>query len=144
MKTAAERVTAMRQRRYEQGLQMLVLWVPKDRAGEIRGLVQQRLASPAPAFPTKPAPPVSPETRVAAKPKRAADTVAAPAPVKPQPGKWKVILPPTRTSPELKAMFRQTGMVCSAAGRWHGLLTPAQQQALEPLVEAAQGRWEAA
>ncbi len=143
MKTAAERVTAMRQRRYEQGLQMLVLWVPKDRAGEIRGLVQQRLVSPAPSCPAEPAP-VSPETRVAAKLKRAADTVAAPAPFKPQPGKWKVILPPTRTSSELKAMFRQTGMVCSAAGRWHGLLTSAQRQALEPLVEAAQGRWEAA
>ncbi len=143
MRTAAERVTAMRQRRYEQGLQMLVLWVPKGRADEIRGLVQQRLASPAPSCPGELAP-VSPKTRAAAKPERAADTIAVPALIKPQPGKWKVILPPARTSPELKVMFRQTGMVCSAAGRWHGFLTPAQRQALEPLVEAVQGRWEAA
>lgn len=143
MKTAAERVTAMRQRRYEQGLQMLVLWVPKDRVAEIRGLVQQRLASSAPACPGELAP-VSLETWAAAKPEPTVDAVAAPAPVKPPSATWKVILPPTRTSPELKAMFRQAGMVCSAAGRWHGLLTPAQQQVLEPLVEAAQGRWEAA
>lgn len=143
MRTAVERVTAMRQRRYEQGLQMLVLWVPKGRAAEIRGLVQQKLASPAPSCPSKLAP-VSLETRAAAELEPTVNALAALAPVEPLPGNWKVILPPTRTSPELKALFRQAAMVCSAAGRWHGLLTPAQQQALEPLVEAAQGRWEAA
>lgn len=143
MKTAAERVTAMRQRRYEQGLQMLVLWVPKNRAAEIRGLVQERLASPAPPCPDELAP-VTRETQATVRAEPAAIAVAASAAVELYPAKWKVILPPTRTSPELKAMFRQTGLVCSAAGRWHGLLTPAQQQFLEPLVEAAQGRWEAA
>ncbi|MGI4748221.1 MAG: hypothetical protein ACRYFY_19580 [Janthinobacterium lividum] len=140
MKTAAERVTAMRQRRYEQGLQMLVLWVPKDRAVEIRELVQQTLASPVQETFDRPPAAVS-ETLEASRTEPAAGTVVT---SQGRPSKWKIILPPTRTSSGLKAMLRQVGMTCSAAGRWHGVLTPAQQQALEPMVEEAQGQWEKA
>lgn len=61
-----------------------------------------------------------------------------------RPSKWKIILPPTRTPSGLKAMLRQVGMACSAAGRWHRVLTRHSSMALEPMVEAAQGQWEKA
>ena len=46
MKSDAQRVAAMRQRRHDQGLRSLTFWVPEGREDEVRDLVQQFLARP--------------------------------------------------------------------------------------------------
>lgn len=139
MKSAAERVSAMRQRRYEQGLQLLTLWVPQGRADEIRALVHQVLAASLPqqeAGSTMSAP----EERAAELPD--AQAVVSPAKTaKSKPSKWKIVLPPGPTATELKGKFRAVGMVCSGPGRWHGRLTSIQREALSPSILAAGGHW---
>lgn len=145
MKTAAERVAAMRRRRQEQGLQMLTLWVPRGRAVEVRELVRRALVAPPAPEANRPIPiaAVAPGTP-ARVPEVEKTPTPTPPPAKQKPIKWQVVLPPARTPPELKRQLRQAGLVCSAAGRWHGRLTLAQQQALAPRVQEAQGRWERA
>ena len=124
---------------------MLTLWVPRGRAAEVRELVRRALAVPPAPEVDQPSPVVAaaPDT-----PARVPEVKEAPKPTAPaakqKPIKWRVVLPPARTPPDLKRQLRQAGLVCSAAGRWHGRLTLAQQRALAPQVQQAEGRWEKA
>ena len=131
-KTAAERVSALRPRRREAGLQMLTLWVPKARAIEVREVVRRILATPPGQTPG---------------PAAGVPTAAAPPKAASPPGgkravQWRVVLPPTRTPSALRKALRRAGMACAAAGRWHGTLTPGQREGLAPLVQQADGCWE--
>ena len=58
--------------------------------------------------------------------------------------KWQIILATPQTPKFLKKQMRRAGMDCSGSGRWHGLLTSEQRQALDPAVQAAGGTWEMA
>ncbi len=143
-KTAAERVSAMRRRRHEAGLRMLTLWVPKERGAEVRKLVRHALTMPPREMPEATPSPVAPALAEFAPASEAlAGAAFPPCEQAGEAARWRVVLPPASTPAALKKALRQAGMVCAAAGRWHGTPTPAQRRALDPLVQEAQGRWEA-
>lgn len=116
MKTASQRVQAMRQRRYEAGLSQLVLWVPKDRAAEIRSLVRHVL-----------------EDKMTAATYRTVGQSSVRI--------WIVFSAKTQPS-SLKKKLREVGFKCSKAGVWTGSATQAVVQKLEPMVTTAGGRFQ--
>ncbi len=115
MKTATERVLAMRQRRYEAGLSQLVLWVPKERATEIRSLVKRLLDDSTLA---------------------SADWAVGPSSAR----VW-IVFSTKAQPPGLKKKLREAGFKCAKAGVWTGSATQAVVQKLEPLVIVAGGEF---
>lgn len=126
MKTTAERVQAMRDRRYAAGLSQLVLWVPPDRKAEIRELVERHLAGP--SVEPAPEPPPAPLPPPQAKPRPVARTLVFADKAQPT---------------ALKSKMRGAGFTCKKPGVWVGKAVSAEAWAeILPLALAAGGKGE--
>ena len=115
MKTTTERVQALRDRRYAAGLSQLVLWVPKERAVEIRALVQRHLGDLAR--------PSLEQTQTA------------------EPAARKLVFTEKIRSKAFKAKMRAAGFTCDLPGVWAGDAVSAEDWAvIFPLALAAGGK----
>lgn len=135
MKSTAERVAAMRRRRYEQGLSQIGFWVPKQHVEAIRELVRLELAR----LMAPPPPSLS----------SIADEFAVPPP---EPGfpkggaravPWMIRLSAPGTLPDgLKKRLRKAGFRCINPTTWRGDAPSAVMDTLLPAIKTAGARCE--
>lgn len=138
MKSTAERVAAMRRRRYELGLTQIGFWVPKQHVEAIRELVKHEMARLA-------APPPPPLTLGSI-----AEEFAAIPPEQgsPKSGRqravpWMILLSAPGTLPDgLKKRLRKAGFHCVNPTTWRGDAPVALIGTLLPAIRAAGARCE--
>jgi len=130
---SSHRVAEFRKRQRAAGLMQIELWVPRDRAGEIRDLVRRHLAGAS----------TTPASSIAATPPAPQSIAAPPSPPeqkKPPPDHpWLIRFGfGDRKIPfELRERFKRLGLRQEASGTWWGVLPTEKLEMLQPTIKKA-------